>query len=622
VVPQAVSAPPEIIKHTSELMNRIILSLLLCTSVAAFGQTPTAAITAEELKAHVKYLASDELEGRGSGTEGNRKAAAYIADQMKQYGLKPAGDNGTYFQTFEFTASVKLGKANQCILEGSALPGGKSELSVDTDFRPLGFTTNVSVTGPIVFVGYGISAPDNKYDEYKGLDVNGKIVVALRFGPDGDDVHSDLNKFTSLRNKARTAREKGATALVVISGPVDDADDNLIKLSYDQSFASSGIPAISLKRSVVEKLITAGGKDLKTIQEEIRKNRQPQSVQIDNVTMSLATEVEHVKARSANVIGYLEGNDPHMKNEAVILGAHFDHLGYGGPGSGSLVPDAHEIHNGADDNASGSAALLELEQAFADQKQSLKRSMIFTAFTGEELGTLGSSYYVNHPFFPLDKTIAMVNMDMVGRLEGKSLTVYGTGTSPRWNDLVAKYNNDSTFTLKLIPDGIGPSDHSQFYGKDIPVLFLFTGTHNDYHKPSDDWDKINYEGEEKVTRYVYGIVKELDGDSARPMFTRTASTAATGGGDSRGFNVTLGIVPDYGEGTNGMKIGSTRPSGPAEKAGLMAGDVIVMMAGKKVLNIYDYMGVLGELKAGQEIDVEVAREGKMIKVKAIMEKRR
>jgi membrane-associated protease RseP (regulator of RpoE activity) len=286
-----------------------------------------------------------------------------------------------------------------------------------------------------------------------------------------------------------------------------------------------------------------------------------------------------------------------------------------------LIPDAHEIHNGADDNASGSAALLELEQALAADQKSLKHTIVFTAFTGEELGTLGSSYYVNHPFFPLDKSIAMLNMDMVGRLEDKSLTVYGTGTSPRWAELISRYNKDSAFHLKLVPDGIGPSDHSQFYGKDIPVLFFFTGTHNDYHKPSDDWDKINYEGEEKVTRYVYSIVKGIDSDTTRPIFTRTASASTSSGGDSRGFNVTLGIVPDYGEGKDGMKIGSTRPGGPAETAGLKAGDIIVKMAGKKVMNIYDYMGVLGELKPGQEVDVEVTRDGNRLIVKAVMQKR-
>ncbi len=605
----------------SKLMKHTLLGLLLSfLSLNVFGQT--APITADEIKAHVKYLASDELEGRGSGTEGNRKAAAYIADQMKQYGLIPGGDNGTYFQSFEFISAVKLGKANSCMVEGKSVPNGKSELKADTDFRPLGFTTNATVSGSVVFVGYGIFAPDSKYDEYKDLDVNGKIVVALRYGPDGNDMHSEFNKYTSLRTKTRTAREKGAKALIVITGPADDPDDDLVKLSYDQSFASSGIPAVSMKRVIFEKLLTATGKDLKKIQDEIKTDKQPQSVEFRNVTISLTTEVEYIREKTANVIGYLKGTDPTLKDEVIVVGAHMDHLGYGGPGSGSLSPDAHEIHNGADDNASGSAALLELEQAFAGEQKSLKRTFVFVAFSGEEVGTLGSSHYVNHPIFPLEKTIAMVNMDMVGRLEGKTLTVYGTGTSPHWNELLAIYNKDSVFTLKLIPDGIGPSDHTQFYSKDIPVLFFFTGSHNDYHKPSDDWEKVNYPGEEKITRYIYNIVKTLDGDAVRPAFTRTASTSMGAGGDSRGFNVTLGVVPDYGEGKDGMKIGSIRSGGPAEKAGLKAGDLIVMMAGKKILNIYDYMGVLGDLKAGDEAEIEVVRDGKSMKVKALMEKRK
>ena len=609
-------------------MNRIKICIILFLSlqtllwIRANAQTGSPQITAEELKAHVRYLASDELEGRLSGTEGNRKAAAYIADHMKQYGLKPAGDNGTYFQTFDFVAAVKLGSANRCSLEGKAIANGKAELMVDSDFRPLGFSSNASVSAPLVFVGYGISAPDAKYDDYKDLDVNGKIVVALRYGPDGNDPHSDLNKYTSLRNKTRTAREKGAIGIILITGPADYPDDDLIKLTYDQSFASSGLPAVSMKRAFLEKLLTTDGKDLKVLQDQMKKDRQTAGREIGNATVSLTTDVEYVREKSSNVIGYLEGHDPTLKDQAIVVGAHFDHLGYGGPGSGSLVPDVHEIHNGADDNASGSAALIELEQAFAAEEGSLKRTMIFTAFTGEELGTLGSSYYVNHPFLPLDRTIAMINMDMVGRLEGKALTIYGTGTSPRWDTLVARYNKDSLFTLKLIPDGIGPSDHSQFYGKDIPVLFFFTGTHNDYHKPSDDWDKINYPGEEKVARYVFAIVNDLEGDATRPTFQRTASSTSASGGDGRSFNVTLGIVPDYGEGQNGMKIGTTRPGGPAEKAGLKAGDLIVMMGGKKVLNIYDYMGILGELKPAQEVEVEVMRDGKSVKTKAVMEKRK
>ena len=597
-----------------------ILLLIFLPALTTLGQTSSPAITAEEIKEHIKYLASDELEGRLTGTEGNRMAARYIAGLMKQYGLAPAGDSGTYFQSFDFVSSVKLGGNNACVVERKPDEGGKQELKVDTDFRPLGFTSNASVSGPVVFAGYGISAPDSKYDDYKDLDVNGKIVLVLRYGPDGNDMHSDLNKYTSLRNKTRTAREKGASAIIMVTGPLDDPDDDLIKLSYDQSFASSGLPAVSLKRAVFERTFRAMGKDFKSLQEEMKKDRQPKTFDLSGVTITLTTDVEFVHGRSANVVGYLEGNDAKLRDEAIVLGAHFDHLGYGGPGSGSLVPDVHEIHNGADDNASGSAALLELEQAFASHAKELKRTLVFTAFSGEELGTLGSSYYVNHPFFPLEKTIAMVNMDMVGRLRNKDLTVYGTGTSPVWNGMLARYDADSTFTLKLIPDGIGPSDHSQFYGKDIPVLFFFTGTHDDYHKPSDDWDKINYPGEQKVTQYVYNIVEELDSDPARPQFARTASTT-TSSGDSRGFNVTLGIVPDYGEGKDGLKIGSIRPGGPAEKAGLKAGDLIVMMAGKKVLNIYDYMGILGELKSGQLVDVEVVRDGKQVKAQATMQKR-
>ncbi|MEK9136989.1 MAG: PA domain-containing protein, partial [Bacteroidota bacterium] len=280
----------------------LLLLFLLFAVFASVGHSQTPAITADELRAHIKYLASDELEGRGSGTEGNRKAAAYIADQMKQYGLKPAGDNGTYLQEFEFIAAVKLGRTNQCVLEGKGVPDGKSELKVDADFRPLGFTTNASVSGPMAFVGYGISAPDSKYDEYKDVDVNGKIVIALRYGPDGNDLHSELYKHTSLRNKARTAREKGARGLIVIAGPVDDPDDELMRLSYDQSFASSGIPAISMKRSVVEKLLAPMGKDLKSLQEEMKKNKQPQSFELNNITVSVTSEVEFIRERTSNIV--------------------------------------------------------------------------------------------------------------------------------------------------------------------------------------------------------------------------------------------------------------------------------------------------------------------------------
>jgi hypothetical protein len=597
------------------------LTAVILLPLLASGQTSTPEITAGELTTHVKYLASDELGGRGSGTPGNEKAAAYVAGLLKSWGIAPAGDNGGYNQSFDFVSSVRLGGNNSLSFSGGTLPGGTMVLAADKDFRPFGFTSNTTVTAPLVFAGYGITSPDNTYDDYASIDVNGKIVVVLRYSPDGADPHSELNRVSSFRNKARTARDKGALGVIIVTGPNDDQDDDLVKLAFDQAFASSGIPVVCAKRSALGQLFSSKGWSFKALQDTIKATRKPIDFPFEGVTATLTTEVLKVNAKTANVIGVLPGMDPVLKGQYVVIGAHLDHLGMGGPGSGSLMPDTVAIHHGADDNASGTAGLLELAQALAANRSTLKRSLIIIFFSGEELGTLGSAHYVNAPTVPLASTAAMVNMDMIGRLEGRTLTVYGTGTSPAWNSLLEKYNRDSAFILKMVPDGFGPSDHAQFYGKDIPVLFFFTGTHNDYHKPADTWDKINYAGEEKVVRYVYDIVKDIDA-ADRPLFTKAGASAPSGGGDTRGFKVTLGVVPDYTEGSEGMKIGGIRPGGAAEKAGMKSGDVIVKMAGKKIMNIYDYMGMLGELKAGDRIEVVVMRDGKPVTVNAEMEKRK
>lgn len=587
----------------------LISFLLLLPSLLA-AQISTPEITAAEMQAYIKYLASDELAGRGSGTPGNEKAARYIADFLHEWGLRPAGDSGTYYQHFNFVSSVKLGPTNALRLDGSLVPGGSISLVPDVDFRPFGFSSNETVSGPVAFAGYGIAAPDTDYDDFRDLDVKGKILIVLRYSPDGSDPHGPLNRFSSFRNKARTARDKGALGLIVVAGPLDEPDDEIVKLAFDQAFASSGIPAISIRRSAIEPFVARSGRDLKSIQETIKATRKPVTFALNGLTATLTTNVLQINARTANVIGSLPGNDPGLNDQVLVLGAHMDHLGMGGSGSGSMQPDTIAIHHGADDNASGTAGLLELAQAFAAEKNSLKRGLVFIFFSGEELGTLGSGYYVNNPYVPLAQTVAMLNMDMVGRLQHRALEVGGTGTSPQWNPLLNRFNTDSTFVLKMSPDGYGPSDHAQFYGKDIPVLFFFTGTHNDYHKPSDTWEKINYAGEEKVVRFVYKIAKEIDLEPERPAFTRVASSAPMAGGDTRSFRVTLGIIPDYAEGVEGMKINGIRPAGPAEKAGLKPGDVIVKMGGKKIMNIYDYMGMLGELKSGDRVEVVVMREGK------------
>ncbi len=606
-------------------MNYKTLILLFSLFVFATmnGQTTdNQSISEEDLRVHIEYLASDELEGRESGTQGNEKAAEYIADQFRQYGLRPAGDNGSYLQKFEFVSAVSLGDKNR--LEFT-MGGVRVAAIADKDFRPLGFSTNTSVSTSVVFAGYGISAPDQQYDDYAGLDVNGKTVIVLRHSPDGNNPHAKFNRQSSLREKARTARDKGAVAIILVTGPADEAEDDLIKLTYDQSFTSSGIAAICIKRSVLDGWLVLMGQTTKLLQDSINSSKRPLPFPLVGINIQMETEVVKITDTTANIVGLLEGTGSASPKEVIVLGAHMDHLGYCGPGSGALDPDEHAIHNGADDNASGTAALLELAQAFASAKDKLNRSLLFIAFSGEEMGTLGSAYYVAHPTFALSNTVAMLNMDMVGRLEKQSLTVQGIGTSPAWEGLVRAHNQglkQDSFHVKLVSDGFGPSDHAQFYGKDIPVLFFFTGTHNDYHKISDDWEKINFNGEKRITEFVYSIALDVSNQPDRLVFSKSQTASPmSGGGDSRNFTVTLGIIPDYGDDSKGMKVGGIRPNGPAEKAGIKAGDLILKMAGKQVLNIYDYMGILGELKVGDKVDVEVQRDEQLLKVAVIMEKR-
>jgi hypothetical protein len=579
----------------------------------AGAQETSPDILANDIATHVRYLASDELEGRASGAEGNRKAARYIAALFENYGLKPAGDKGSYFQEFSFVSSLKLGSKNSLSFEQLTAPERRWVLEPDVDFRPFGFTTNASTTGELVFAGYGISAADKGYDDYEDLAVEGKFVIVLRYSPDGNDPHSEFFSRATFRSKARVAREHGAAGLIVVTGPRDDEDDKPIKMTFDNAFASSGIQAISVKRRVLDEILEHLGKDLGTIQDSIRSKRKPQSFEIPGVMARVETDVQQVNGTTSNIVGYIDGNDAGVLDEVIIIGAHMDHLGFGGPGSGSLDPDTLAIHNGADDNASGTAGLLELAEVFASQKESLQRSLLFIAFSGEELGTLGSGHYVNNPFTPLDKTIAMINMDMIGRLEDKSLTIYGTGTSPSWSELLQRHNVDSSFSFKLVDDGYGPSDHAQFYGKDIPVLFFFTGIHNDYHKPSDDWQLLNTSGEKEILELVYDVTMELNRMPNRPEFARAQSASPDqGASERREFAVTLGVIPDYGSSAEGMKIGGLRPGGPAELAGMKSGDIIVQLHGKKIMNIYDYMDVLGTLSPDKETDAQVQRDGSLL----------
>jgi len=590
----------------------LMLALLVMVPFSLYSQS-SPQITAGELQKHVKYLASDELEGRRVGSKGANAAADYIANELKTYGLKPLGDKGTYFQNFDFVSGIKLDKINTLAVTIS----GKSEgLTPEKDYRPLGFSSSESYSGGVVFVGYGISDTSKKYNDYAGIDVKGKAVMLLRNAPPSDSLR-DFGMVAALRYKAAKARELGAKAIIVVTGSEDSENDDLMKLAYDNASGGAGILAINITRKAADAILKTAGTTVKALQLEINKTKSPKPVVLPNVSLQLTVSLKEIIENARNVVGILEGNDPSLKDQIIIVGAHYDHLGWGG--EGSLKPDTVAIHHGADDNASGTSGMLELAQWFASSKAALKRTMVFMAFSGEEEGLLGSGYYVNHPISPLEKTVVMLNMDMIGRLKGRRLIVNGVGTSQGFEALVKKLNTDSMFVLSMTKDGFGASDQASFYGKKIPVLFFFTDIHSDYHRPSDTWDKLNYPGMELVVRYAGAIATDLDQTADKPAYIAVEAPKQQSTG--RNSRVYMGTIPDFGEQVQGMKLSGVREGSPAAKAGLQAGDIIVKFGRVEIKNLYDFTYALGEYKPGDPVEVIIKRGNESKTMHVILEKR-
>lgn len=589
----------------------LILILAVLLSSCFYTRTTSPQIEEKDIYFHLKYIASDELEGRRAGTRGAELASDYIAKQFKKFGLKPAGDKGTYFQYFDFVSDVKLGDSNFVSFK---INKDEIKLNFKSDFVPLSFSESGKIKGDVIFAGYGITAPEQNYDDYNGIDVQGKIVMLLKGTPDGYKAHSPFEKYLPLRYKVSNAQSKGAIGIIF----VDPFSEKFEKFTYDYSAGKAGIPIIEVKNSIIDNILKTCGYDFKLydIVKRIYDSMKPNSFTINNLSVEIQTDVRYIKSKVANVIGYIEGSNPELKNEYIIIGAHYDHLGWGG--QGSLVPDTVAIHNGADDNGSGTAGLLELAEYLSHNRKNLNRTLVFIAFTAEEEGTIGSGFYVKNPVFPLENTIAMINMDMIGRLKEDKLTIYGTGTSPVWNDIIEKLNSEFKFNLNLVKDGYGPSDHAQFYSKNIPVLHFFTGIHSDYHKPSDDYDKINYQGQKRILDFIAKLIFELDKAKGRPQFVKAEPQQRS----ARGFRVTLGIVPDYSEEVQGMKVGDVRTGTPAEKAGIKPGDVIVKLGGREIKNIYDYTYALGDFNPGDEVEVVVLRGGEKLSFKVKFEERK
>lgn len=556
--------------------------------------------SAEQIKKHIAHLASDLLQGRRAGLPGSDRAAQYIESEFRRYGL------ATSRQHFSFVAELQLGKKN--LFEINA-KGSVRRLRLGRDFMPMAFSSSKEAAGQLVFAGYGISAPELQHDDYAGIDVGGKIALVMLGSPDGDDPHGRFAEQVApgreLQNKAIAARQKNASAIVFISDSDDLPRSSLSKLRPDLNFLDAGIAAFVISAEAARSIFALAGKSF----EEVKRLAAP--TVLEGSTARLRADLIRISRETSNVIGVLSGSDLALASEHIIIGAHYDHLGLGGPES---LGAEGQIHRGADDNASGVAALLELARTLVRERP--RRSIFLIAFGAEEVGLLGSSAYTKSPLAPLSSTVAMINMDMIGRLRDGRLIVGGAGTSPSWKPLLEQLNPG--FRLALQDDGYGPSDHQSFYVRDIPVLFFFTGSHDDYHKPSDTAEKINAEGVRQIAEFVGRIAISIANRDDRIAFARVEGGSRPAG---RGFRVYLGTVPNYSEQGDGLKLDGVRPGSPAERAGLRAGDVIIRLGDMRIKNVYDYTYALGQLRPGQQVEVTVRRGESEITLKITPERR-
>lgn len=648
------------------------------TSVHSADNESDSLSSQQRLTNSVKYLSSDELEGRGPGTDGLNKAADYIAEHFRQLGLKTDSYDGTPFQRFDISTDIKLGDPAENHLQLTGPTGENNalestDLTLGFDFNPLAIGASGKFEGALVFAGYGIQAPDLKYDEYADLDVKDKVVVLLRKEPQQFDADSPFDgtkasRHATFRSKFSQAFQHGAAAVIMVNDAAEAANylsglkhalsqyagqlaaehqqfskiadpnaNDLTKhnqilaeissnitdvaselggdgdtvLNFDGAGSNStrkSMPVFFARRAAIEPMIQATfGKTLTEIEEEIDSTLKPTVGAITNWTAKGEAKLIQTKTEVKNVVGILEGVGD-LKDETIVVGAHYDHLGYGG--RGSLAPWTKDIHNGADDNSSGTSAILEVAQQLASRKTPSRRRVVFIAFSAEERGLIGSARYVNEPLIALEKTIAMVNLDMVGRLTDNKLIVTGTGTSDVWDPLLDQLNETAKFEMTRKPEGVGPSDHQSFYLKDIPVLHLFTGLHEFYHRPSDDFKTINFEGMDRVTTLTTEIIVNLAQADERPNFKKAEKkrNVENTGGDRPYF----GSIPDYSDNTDGLPLTGVAANGPADKAGIKPKDVVIELGKYKIGGIEDFDSALRKFKAGDKVPVKVMRAGKEV----------
>ena len=546
--------------------------------------------------AHIRYLADDALEGRGAGTNGARCAAQYIADQFEAIGLDGAGQNGSYFQGFPIRAGAVLG-------DGSTLRTPEHDYTLAEDWIPFGYSASGAITGTLLYGGDGINRPADRNNEYPTLDLTGRIVVV----EDGDSrAPASRALQADAHFKASVAAGRDAGGMIILLG-----EGRALPDLSGETRAALRIPVAAVRGEAADRIRQAARSG-------------------DRAFLAASVQPKAVEAR--NVVALLPGSDPTLAHEVVIVGAHYDHLGLGG--EGSLDPDAFgEVHNGADDNASGTSGLIEIARRLAEGDRRPARSILFLAFTAEEKGLWGSTHYVRNPLVPIDQSIAMLNLDMIGRLEGRTLTVMGVGTAEEWTEVLRAANQATArpLTIATSPDGFGPSDHSSFYGEGLPVLHFFSNTHVDYHRPSDDWEKVDIEGLGQIVDLVSEVVFDLAGvagSDERIALTPVEADAALAHGQplssttGGGYGPYLGTIPDMVPVDSGLRLTGVREGSPAAVAGIRGGDIVVEFGGSEVGDIYAYTYALQDHEPGDAVEIVVLRDGERLTFTAVLGDRR
>ncbi len=603
----------------SRIVRAAFAVTLAASLLALAANPPIGAVDPTRYLDDIKTLSAPDMEGRGAGTKGLGKATHYIEVRYKRLGLQPAGTNG-YLQPFTVTTGAKL-KADNRLTE--QVDGNIQALVINQDFEPLSFSSSGAFTGPVVFAGYGATADEFQYDDYAGVDVKDKIVVVLRYEPEVFGVKSGqhgLTQHSQLVTKAINARNHGAKAVVLVNGKLADGEeDTLMRFGGVSGPQDAGIMLLQVRNSVAEGWFKAAGKSLTEVQQQINHLGKPDSFAFpETLQLSLKIDIEATHAQVNNVLAYLPGKT----DEYIVIGAHFDHLGRGD--SNSLAPSQiGQIHPGADDNASGTAGVLELARLFAPLKGQLDRGILFASFSGEELGLLGSAEWVKEPTRPLDKCVAMLNMDMIGRIKDNKIYIGGVGTGSTFKSILEQAQKQSDFKIEYSAGGYSASDHTSFVTKKIPVLFFFSGLHSDYHKPSDTWDKINAPSAARLLDLVGNVATQLASASPPPAFITVVEDKPMGGiSGGGGYGPYFGSIPDFGEVKDGVRFSDVRPGSPAAKAGLKGGDILVQFGDKPIHNLYDFTDALRRSKVGEVVAVKVLRDGKPLTVSVKLEQRK